>query len=57
MLDRISRFVILTGTPAPIGLEDLWAQIYMLDQGARLGKTLTSYREAFFTQDWAHPGQ
>lgn len=57
VLDRISRIVILTGTPAPNGLEDLWAQIYMLDQGARLGKTLTSYREAFFTQDWAHPGQ
>lgn len=57
VLDRIARMVILTGTPAPNGLEDLWAQIYMLDQGARLGKTLTSYREAFFTQDWAHPGQ
>lgn len=57
VLDRISRIVILTGTPAPNGLEDLWAQIYMLDQGERLGRTLTSYREAFFTQDWAHPGQ
>ena len=57
VLSRIARRVILTGTPAPNGLEDLWAQVYMLDQGARLGRTLTSYREAFFTQDRAYPGQ
>lgn len=40
---RISRLVELTGTPAPNGLEDLWAQIYLLDGGARLGKTISSY--------------
>lgn len=57
VLSRITRRVILTGTPAPNGLEDLWAQVYMLDQGTRLGRTLTSYREAFFTQDRAYPGQ
>lgn len=57
VLDRIARMVILTGTPAPNGLEDLWAQIYLLDRGQRLGRTLTSYREAFFTQDRAYPGQ
>lgn len=54
---RISRIVELTGTPAPNGLEDLWAQVYLLDGGERLGKTMTSYREQFFTQDYAHPGQ
>lgn len=54
---RISRLVELTGTPAPNGLEDLWAQIYLLDGGARLGKTISSYREAFFTEDRAYPGQ
>lgn len=54
---RIKRLVELTGTPAPNGLEDLWAQIYLLDGGERLGKTLASYREAFFTQDYARPGQ
>lgn len=54
---RIRRLVELTGTPAPNGLEDLWAQIYLLDGGARLGKTISSYREAFFAQDYAHPGQ
>lgn len=54
---RIQRLVELTGTPAPNGLEDLWAQIYLLDEGKRLGKTITGFREAYFTQDWAHPGQ
>lgn len=57
VLDRIARMVLLTGTPAPNGLEDLWAQIYLLDGGQRLGRTLTSYREAFFRPDWAYPGQ
>lgn len=54
---RIHRMVELTGTPAPNGLEDLWAQVYLLDGGERLGKTITCFRETYFTQDWAHPGQ
>ena len=57
VLPRIERLVELTGTPAPNGMEDLWAQIYLLDNGARLGRTISSYREAFFTQDPSHPGQ
>ena len=44
----IKRIVGLTGTPAPNGLIDLWSQIYLLDQGERLGKTLTGYRDRFF---------
>lgn len=55
--NRISRLVELTGTPAPNGLSDLWAQIYLLDGGARLGKTITEYRKNFFQEDYAHPGQ
>ena len=57
VLPRIRRLVELTGTPAPNGLEDLWAQIYLLDGGARLGKTVSSFREAFFVQDRSYPGQ
>lgn len=45
----IKRMVGLTGTPAPNGLHDLWSQIYLLDQGERLGKTLTGYRDQYFT--------
>lgn len=45
------RIVGLTGTPAPNSLLDLWSQIYLLDRGDRLGKTLTSYRERYFDPD------
>lgn len=42
------RVVILTGTPAPNSLIDLWPQIYLLDRGERLGKTITAYRDLYF---------
>lgn len=45
---RIRRFVELTGTPASNGLEDLWAQIYLLDGGIRLGQTIGAYRDKYF---------
>jgi len=44
----IKRVIGLTGTPAPNGLIDLWPQIYLLDQGERLGKTITGYRDRYF---------
>lgn len=48
---RVKRIVNLTGTPVPNGLLDLWPQMYLLDMGDRLGKTLTGYRERFFVPD------
>lgn len=45
---RIRRIVELTGTPSSNGLEDLWAQIYLLDGGARLCGTLGAYRDRYF---------
>ena len=45
------RTVILTGTPAPNTLIDLWSQIYLLDGGAALGKTLGGYRDRYFVPD------
>lgn len=47
----MKRVIGLTGTPAPNSLMDLWPQMYLLDQGKRLGKTITEYREKYF-----HPG-
>lgn len=44
----IPRVVGLTGTPAPNGLIDLFAQMYLIDEGQRLGKTVTAYRDRFF---------
>lgn len=49
---HINRVVQLTGTPAPNGLIDLWAQIYLLDTGERLFKTLGRYRERWFDADY-----
>ncbi|MBZ9690873.1 SNF2-related protein [Clostridium sp. M14] len=43
------RIIGLTGTPAPNSLIDLWPQVYLLDGGERLGKTITGYRERYFT--------
>ena len=44
----IRRFVGLTGTPTPNSLMDLWPQMYLIDQGERLGKTITGYRQRYF---------
>lgn len=48
---HITRFVGLTGTPAPNGLMDLWAQVFLLDGGQRLGKYITHFRERYFEPD------
>lgn len=48
---HIKKFVGLTGTPAPNGMMDLWAQVYLLDGGERLGRTITAYRQAYFIQN------
>lgn len=47
----ISRIALLTGTPAPNGLIDLWAQIFLLDGGERLGKKIGQFRERYFDAD------
>lgn len=45
---RIHKLVELTGTPSPNGLLDLWAQVWLLDQGQRLGRYITHYRQQYF---------
>ena len=45
---QIQRLIELTGTPSPNGLMDLWSQICLLDEGERLGRTITAYRNRFF---------
>lgn len=45
----LGRVVGLTGTPAPNGYIDLWAQMYLIDKGDRLGKFITRYRETYFS--------
>jgi len=45
---KVKRIVGLTGTPAPAGLMDLWAEIKILDMGERLGRFISRYRETYF---------
>lgn len=44
------RVLELTGTPAPQGLADIWPQIYLLDRGQSLGRTITAFRRAYMRQ-------
>lgn len=48
---RIQRIIGLTGTPRPNGLEDFWPEIYLLDQGKRLGRTLGAFRARFLVPE------
>lgn len=52
VLPMTDYMVLLTGTPAPNSLLDLWAQQYLIDQGAALGKTFTAYKQRFFDADF-----
>ena len=48
---RIHRIIGLTGTPRPNGIEDLYPEIYLLDQGERLGRTLTAFRSKYLVPE------
>ncbi|MBE0471212.1 MAG: DEAD/DEAH box helicase [Methyloprofundus sp.] len=43
---------LLTGTPSPNSLLDLWAQLYLVDFGERLGRTITGFKQRFFESDY-----
>lgn len=49
VMPLVDRFIGLTGTPAPKGLPDLWSQLYLIDRGQRLGRTLTEFRYRYLT--------
>ena len=44
---KFKRFIGLTGTPAPRGIPDLWSQMFLVDAGARLGKSIGSFRKQY----------
>lgn len=48
---RVKRIVGLTGTPASNGLMDLWAEFKVLDNGERLGRFISRYRDEYFVPD------
>ena len=52
VLSKIDRLIELTATGAGNSLMDLWPQFYLLDGGARLGKTITEFRNKYFISDY-----
>jgi SNF2 family DNA or RNA helicase len=50
MANRFDRRMILTGTPAPRSLQDLWAPLFLLDGGARLETFITRFRRKYFDE-------
>lgn len=52
VLPKVDRMVELTGTPASNGLLDVWAQVFLLDKGERLGKTFSGFRDRYFIGDY-----
>jgi SNF2 family DNA or RNA helicase len=53
ILPYTDYMVLLTGTPSPNSLLDLWSQMYLVDFGESLGRTVTGYRQRFFEQDFS----
>ena len=51
-LHRFGKRWILTGTPAPNGLIDIWSQVFVIDRGKALGEYITRFRNAFCVPDW-----
>lgn len=52
VLPYTDYMILLTGTPSPNGLLDIWSQIYLIDFGERLGRTMTAYKQRFFDSDY-----
>lgn len=51
-LPYIHYITLLTGTPSPNGLLDLWSQCYLVDYGKALGRTMTAFKQRFFEVDY-----
>jgi SNF2 family DNA or RNA helicase len=52
IIPETEYMILLTGTPTPNGLPDLYAQMYLIDYGQRLGRTVTAFRDRFFNKDY-----
>jgi len=52
VLKLTEYMILLSGTPAPNGLLDLWSQLYLIDSGLSLGRTMRDYKQRFFESDY-----
>jgi SNF2 family DNA or RNA helicase len=58
LLPRIDRRYILTGTPSPNSMLNLWGQIYAIDHGRSLSPSFTVFRDRFFSYNpWTYQTQ
>lgn len=55
VLPALKRLILLTGTPMPNTLLDLWAQLFLIDKGKRLGENFTDFRDTYFEKDPYRP--
>ena len=55
LLQFFDRRIILTGTPMPNGIDGLWSQIYILDEGGLLGQAFTWFRYEYMVPKY-RPG-
>jgi SNF2 family DNA or RNA helicase len=49
---KVDRFIQLSGTPTPNGLQDLWGMVWMLDKGERLGRTYEAFKNRWFQRSF-----
>jgi len=49
---RINRWILMTATPTPNSMLEAWSQMYLLDEGKRLGRTFHSFKQRFFNSDY-----
>jgi len=52
VLPMTEYMVLLTGTPSPNSLLDVWPQMFLIDFGEALGRTVTAYKQRFFESDY-----
>ena len=52
MFRIFNKRIVMSGRPAPNSLLDMWGQIFLLDQGERLGHSYTAFRSKYFMSDY-----
>lgn len=45
---KVRRWINLTGSPAPNGVQDTWGQQWFIDSGQRLGSSFTAFEDRWF---------
>jgi len=49
IVNQFNYVTLLSGTPKPNTITDLWSQLFLLDGGKRLGKNISAFRRQYMT--------